>query len=55
MKIKTDIKAGYSANSPEDRIFELPRPTMDDLLSLSEESQAKPYCKTGHAVSAILE
>ena len=55
MKIKTDIEAGYSAISPEDRIFELSRPTTEEWLPLREESQAKPYCKTGHAVSAILE
>ncbi len=56
MKIRTDIKAGYSATKMESLPnLELPRLTLDDFPSVKEETLSRPFFKTGQAVAAILE
>ena len=55
MKIRADIKAGYSATKMESLpSLDLPRLT-DDFPSFNEVASTRPLLKTGQAVAAILE
>ena len=55
MRIRTALKAGYSATKLTDPIADVPRPAMKDLLFPPEETVETNLVVTGQAVAAILE
>ena len=55
MKTKTDLKAGYSLTKLDMPSLTVDRLVLPDIIGRTESFDERPFVKTGHTVSAILE
>jgi hypothetical protein len=55
MKTKTDLKAGFSNTKLESPIISIDRLALPEISGRTESFDERPFFKTGHTVSAILE
>ena len=55
MKTKTDLKAGFSNTKLDAPSLTIDRLTLPEVVGRVESFDERPFFKTGHTVSAILE